>query len=118
LHVWGGSKIILIGQEEIIIMVTMWFKLDEEKIRQSSYTKEKMEAIIRDFFKKKNGVEIAPLVFQRDDELAVGAFSNMFAIMMHDPVFLDCLAECQWVIDGGRENCLEEFKDTMRTIKM
>jgi hypothetical protein len=58
-------------------MVTMYFKLDDEKISQSKYTKEDVKKIIRDFFKKKNGIEIAPLTFQRDDELAVGAFANM-----------------------------------------
>jgi hypothetical protein len=99
-------------------MVTMHFKLDEEKVNQSKYTKEEVEKIIRDFFKKKNGVEIAPLTFQRDDELAVGAFANMFAIMMHDAEFLSCLSECEWVIDGEKENCLSEVKDTMKNIKM
>jgi hypothetical protein len=99
-------------------MVTMYFKLDEEKIHQSKYTKEEVEKIIRDFFKKHNGVEIAPLTFQRDDELAIGAFTNMFAIMMHDSEFHSCLSECEWVINGKKENCLSEMKDTMKNIKM
>jgi hypothetical protein len=99
-------------------MVTMYFKLDDEKIAQSKYTREDMEKIIRDFFKKKNGIEIAPLVFQRDDELAIGDFTNIFAIMMHDADFLNCLAECKWVINGEKEDCLSEIKDTMATIKM
>jgi hypothetical protein len=42
----------------------------------------------------------------------------MFAIMMHDAEFLSCLSECKWVIDGEKENCLEEVKDTMKNIKM
>jgi polysaccharide pyruvyl transferase WcaK-like protein len=104
--------------EETEVMVTMYFKLDEEKIRQSKYTKEQVEKIIRDFFKKQNGIEIAPLTFQRDDELAIGAFTNMFAIMMHDADFLSCLSECEWVINGEKENCLSELIDTMKTIKM
>jgi hypothetical protein len=99
-------------------MVTMYFKLDEEKINQSKYTKEEVEKIIRDFFKKNNGIEIAPLTFQRDDELAIGAFTNMFAIMMHDPDFLNSMKECYWVIDGKYEECLETLKDTMKNIKM
>jgi hypothetical protein len=99
-------------------MVTMYFKLDEEKIRQSKYTKDDVEGIIRGFFKKKNGTEIAPLTFMRDDELAVGTFSNIFEIMIDDAEFLACLSECEWVIDGKREDCLTTLKNTMKNIKM
>jgi hypothetical protein len=99
-------------------MVTMSFKLDEEKINQSKYTKEAVEKIIRDFFKKKNGIEIAPLTFQRDDELAVGAFGNVFEIMINDAEFLSCLSECEWIIDGKKEDCLSSLKNTMKNIKM
>jgi hypothetical protein len=38
--------------------------------------------------------------------------------MMHDADFLNCLAECKWVINGEKEDCLSEIKDTMATIKM
>jgi hypothetical protein len=97
----------------------MYFKLDDDRISKSHYTREQLEKIIRDFFKKWNGIEIAPLTFQREDELyAMAAFANIFRIMMHDSEFLDCLAECYWDINGQKENCLEELKDTMRTIKM
>jgi hypothetical protein len=99
-------------------MITMHFKLDEEKILNSKYTQKEVEGIIRDFFIKKDGVEIAPLTFQRDDDLAVGAFANIFAIMMHDPDFLNCLSECKWIINGETENCLADVKDVMANIKM
>jgi hypothetical protein len=104
--------------KKIITMVTMYFELDEEKIKQSKYTKADVEKIIRDFFKKNNGTEIAPLTFQRDDELAIGEFGNVFEIMMHDADFLSCLAKCEWVINGKKENCLAELIDTMKNIKM
>jgi hypothetical protein len=42
----------------------------------------------------------------------------MFAIMMHDAEFLSCLSACEWVINGKKENCLSEMKDTMKKIKM
>jgi hypothetical protein len=74
--------------------------------------------MIRDFFRKKNGVEVAPLTFQRDDELAVGDFTNFFALMMHDADFMAALSECRWNINGHVENCLAEIKDTMAHIKM
>jgi hypothetical protein len=99
-------------------MVTMYFKLDEEKTNRSKYTKEEVEKIIRDFFKKKNGIEIAPLTFQRDDVLAVGAFANVFEIMINDAEFLSCLSECEWIINGKKENCLSSLKNTMKNIKM
>jgi hypothetical protein len=99
-------------------MITMYFKLDEDKIRESKYTKEDMETIIRNFFSRKNGIEIAPLTFQRDDELALGAFANIFSIMIDDPDFLSCLAECNWDINGKTENCLSSLKNTMKNIKM
>jgi hypothetical protein len=38
--------------------------------------------------------------------------------MMHDADFLSCLSECEWVINGEKENCLSELIDTMKTIKM
>jgi hypothetical protein len=99
-------------------MVTMWVKLDDESLKRSKYTRPEMEKMIRDFFRKKNGVEVAPLTFQRDDELAVGAFANFFALMMHDADFMAALAECRWDIDGEVENCLAEVKDAMDNIKM
>jgi hypothetical protein len=96
----------------------MYFKLDEEKVNQSKYTKEEVEKIIRDFFKKQNGVEIAPLTFQRDDELAVGAFGNVFEIMIYDAEFLNCLSKCEWIINGKKEDCLSSLNKTMKNIKM
>jgi hypothetical protein len=99
-------------------MVTMRFKLDAEAVEKSSYTQEELETKIRQFFAEKNGVEIAPLTFQRDDDYAVGAFANIFAWMMHDPEFMGCISECTWDIDGQVENCLEEVKDTMKNIRM
>jgi hypothetical protein len=31
--------------------------------------------------------------------------------MMHDAEFLSCLSECEWSIDGEKENCLAERYD-------
>jgi hypothetical protein len=96
----------------------MYFKLYEECKTRGKYTNEEVEKIIKDFFKKKNGTEIAPLTFQRDDELAVGAFANVFTIMIDDPDFLNSMKECYWVINGKYEECLETLKDTMKNIKI
>jgi hypothetical protein len=63
-------------------------------------------------------VEVAPLTFQRDDELAVGDFANFFEIMICDPDFMAALAECRWDINGKVEDCLGSLKYTMANIKM
>jgi hypothetical protein len=103
-------------RKKVISMLTMNFKLDT--VGQGNYTKEEMETKIRNFFSGINAAEIDYLCFQRDDPYAVGAFGNIFKLMMHDPRFLNSLAECFWTIDGETENCLEEVKDTLRNIKM
>jgi hypothetical protein len=100
-------------------MIKMWFKLNDEKLATGKYTREAAEKIIRDFFAKHKGVEIAPLTFVRDDDYyAIGAFTNMFAIMMHDADFMDCLEECKWSVNGHIEDCLHEMKDVMEHIVM
>jgi hypothetical protein len=100
-------------------MIKMWFKLDEEKLKTGKYSREDAEKIIRDFFVKWHGTEVEPLTFVREDEkYAVGAFSNMFAIWMHDADFLDCIAECKWSINGQIEDCLNDYKEVRKNIKM
>jgi hypothetical protein len=99
-------------------MIKMWFKLNDEKLATGKYTREEAEKIIRDFFAKHKGVEIAPLTFVRDDEYALGAFGNMFEIWMHDADFMDCLEECKWDVDGHIEDCLHDVKYVMEHIVM
>jgi hypothetical protein len=100
-------------------MVTMRFKLDAEAVEKSSYTVEELETKIRQFFAKKNGVEIAPLTFQREDsKYGVGAFANIFEWMIHDSEFLGCISECTWDINGKVEDCLASLKDVMKNIRM
>jgi hypothetical protein len=55
---------------------------------------------------------------REDEKYAVGAFGNMFAIWMHDADFLDCIAECKWSINGQIEDCLNDYKEVRKNIKM
>jgi hypothetical protein len=99
-------------------MIEMTFELDPQKIAESRFTQAQVEAIIRKLFKKWNGVEVAPLTFQRDDEYALGAFGNFFQLWMDDPEFLSCFAACYWYVDGQREDCLNEFLWVQENIVM
>lgn len=96
-------------------MVTIKFILNKENIMNCGQTEEDVRNFLHKFYvTDRQAAEIAPLVYQRDDENAMCSFGDIISIMRRNPEFMGLFSECTWDIDGEEEDIIAEIIDYKR----
>jgi len=102
----------IMKKERKIIMTTLTFVFNKEKIRKAGYTEDELLQPMREHAKKYEIRETEKGVFSKEGEDAMCVIS-MFVpqIIKKIPCYMDYLAKWTLNVDGENEDCIKETKE-------